>query len=216
MANKEHLALIFTPIDKKYKDADTHYAPSLGLVSLENYMKANHPDFRIDILDGSVTHSMEDIQEYISKEKPDIVGQSIQLISYQNSLLIARWVKEIGGVNILGGHQATQMSEYIISNQKGLVDFVVWGDGEEALLGLTEGRNVEDIPNLVHINPDGNIYRTPKKKIRLDNTPVLDYTRVDLSPYRSLLKQGTFTEPKPLSNYLSYYFSGSRPSIKIY
>jgi len=34
----ETAILIFTPIDYNYKDADTHYAPSLGLVSIENYL----------------------------------------------------------------------------------------------------------------------------------------------------------------------------------
>lgn len=33
----QKVVLIFTPIDKKYQDAFTHYAPPLGLVALENF-----------------------------------------------------------------------------------------------------------------------------------------------------------------------------------
>ena len=76
-----HICLVFTPIDKKYKDALTHYAPPLGLVALANFVHTRNPNVRITILDGSVVSSMEDIFSFIEQEKPDFVGQSVQLIS---------------------------------------------------------------------------------------------------------------------------------------
>ena len=75
-----HVCLVFTPIDKKYKDALTHYSPPLGLVALANFIHSMDADVKISILDGSVMYSIEQIIEFIEHEKPDFVGQSVQLI----------------------------------------------------------------------------------------------------------------------------------------
>ncbi|AAK79046.1 radical SAM superfamily enzyme YgiQ (UPF0313 family) [Clostridium acetobutylicum] len=201
---KKHIALIFTPINKKYKDALTHYAPPLGLVALANYISERLQNVRISILDGSVTHSMEDIIKFIEDEKPDIVAQSVQLISYENSLVIAKSAHNIGSINVLGGQHATQMADAIIFRQQGLIDYVSIEDGEESLLGLLEERDISEIPNLVFMK-DGKINRTKYFQLDLKNAPKLDYSIVDFKPYQKLLNESNFTNPNPINNYLRVY-----------
>jgi anaerobic magnesium-protoporphyrin IX monomethyl ester cyclase len=204
MKMKEHIALIFTPIDKRYKDALTHYAPPLGLIALANYIQEKLPNVKISILDGSVSHSMDDIIDFIEKEKPNIVGQSIQHISYENALQIAKYVHSIGAINVFGGQHATQMADAIVLNQKGLVDYVSVEDGEESLLGLIMEKPLNDIPNLVFLK-NGSINRTDYFQLNLNNSPKLDYSIVEFEPYQALLKDTKFINSNPISNYLRIY-----------
>ncbi len=201
---KEHIALIFTPIDIKYKDALTHYAPPLGLVALANYIGEKLPEVKISILDGSVVHSLESIIEFIENEKPDIVAQSIQHISYENALIIARHAHGINAINVLGGQHATQLADAIVYNQEGLIDYVSIEDGEESMVGLIMEKPIESIPNLVMCK-HGNITQTGYFQLDLNSVPKLDYSMVDFAPYKALLKNTNFTSPNPITNYLRVY-----------
>jgi|GEM_PF-2915474 len=192
--------LIFTPIDYKYKDADTHYAPSLGLVALENYLFSNGKT--IDILDGSVVYSQNEILAYITKYKPKFVGQSIQLISYENSLEIAEAVRSYGGINIIGGHHASQMYEAILVNQHHLIDYIIIGDGEEGWLKLLNFDNIESIPNIAYYKDD-KVCCTYNKPFDINLMPI-DYSRADLKPYQKRLKESVFSDHK-YDNYLRIY-----------
>ena len=44
---------------------------------------------------------------------------------------IAEFVHSYGGINILGGHHATQMCDAILLNNGHLIDYVIIGDGED-------------------------------------------------------------------------------------
>lgn len=199
----KHLCLIHTPMDAKYKDASTHYyAPPLGLIALTNYVAEKCPDTRVSVLDGDIVHTMGDILAFIEKEKPDIVGQSVQLISYEYALEIAGCARDIGAVNILGGHHASQLAETIAIRREGLVDFVVHGDGEEAVAGLLNDEPPEEIPNLF-FSKNGKVFRTEKSFFDIRRAPVLDYSMIDKTPYQSSLKNSDFGELGDMT--LDYY-----------
>lgn len=202
---KERILLVFSPIDKKYQDAKSHFAPPLGLIALKNYVEERHHDeVVITILDGSVLHTVDDACAFIDKEKPDIVAQSIQLISYSNALTIAKHARQNGALNVLGGQHASQLSDFIALRQEGLIDYVVTGDGEESLLGIIEERNIEDIPNLVY-TLDGKIHKTNYFSLNLAQCSPVDYSSVDFTPYQKLLHNEAFSDPFPLNNYLRIY-----------
>ena len=193
--------LIFTPIDHKYQDALTHYAPSLGLVALENYLFSYN--YRVKIIDGSVCYSKKEIISYLLREKPHFVGQSVQLISYKNALEIARVVHSYGGINILGGHHATQMADAILHNQHDLIDYICTGDGECAWRNLLDGMPPTQIPNLVYYD-NGNIRHNPVVELDLCQLPTLDYSRIDLKPYQQKLAESCFSG-NTYKNYLRFY-----------
>jgi radical SAM superfamily enzyme YgiQ (UPF0313 family) len=196
--------LIFTPIDYKYQDALTHFAPPLGLIALENYLLSKNSTLNITILDGSTNYTVDDIINIIEKEKPSLVGQSIQLISYKNSLKIAEVAKEIGAINVLGGHHATQMCEAIIKNQSKVIDYVVTGDGEEALYKIINEVSTEDIDNIVY-NKNNKVIRNKQVNLILDDLPLIDYDNINLNSYQELLKKSTFENETMLNNYLRLY-----------
>ena len=202
---KSKVLIGFTPIDKKYQDSKSHFAPPLGLIALENYVEERRPgEINITILDGSILYTVNDFCAFIDEEKPDIVAQSIQQISYQNALSIAEHARQNGALNVLGGQHASQLSDFIALNQEGLIDYVVTGDGEESLLGIIEERNIEYIPNLTFAL-DGKIHKTNRFSLDLTQCSPIDYSGVDFTPYQRLLHNETFSEPHPLNNYLRIY-----------
>lgn len=203
-AKKRHLCLIFSPIDKHYRDAMSHFAPPLGLIALANYVEARDSNIRISILDGSVTHTLDEILTFIEEEKPDVVAQSIQLISYNNALIIAEYAHNLGLVNVFGGHHATQIAEAIAFRQKGIVDYVVAGDGEEALWSILQEKPIEEIPNLV-TTAKGRVYRTPRVLTRLNSVPHIDYSPTPLEPYMTQIRKTNFACNQTTTNYLRIY-----------
>lgn len=195
------IVLIFTPIDYYYKDADTHYAPPLGLVAIENYLYIHN--IKATILDGSVVFNQKQILDFLKETKPKFVGQSVQLISYKNALKIAEEVHSYGGINILGGHHATQMSDAIIRNKGDIIDYVIVGDGEEAWLKLAKGEDKRGIPNLV-FKKNGEVVHNRVQEMNLSKVPTLDYNRVDLIPYQNKLAMSNFSS-NHYTNYLRFY-----------
>ncbi len=204
VSRKKHLCLVFSPIDKYYRDAMTHFAPPLGLISLANYIQSKDSDIRISILDGSVTHTLEDVLEFIEQEKPDIVGQSIQLISYDNALTIAEYAHSFGAINVFGGHHATQLADAIALRQNRIVDYVIAGDGEEALWAILQEKPIQEIPNLVLMDK-GKISKTGRALLRLHNAPPIDYSLTPLKPYMTQLKDANFNCHDSALNYLRIY-----------
>lgn len=198
----KHVCLIFSPIDYYYQDALTHFAPPLGLVALANYIKREEPDCRVTILDGSVTDNKETICSFISKEKPDIVAQSIQLISYKNALEIAKHAKSYGLINVFGGHQATQLAKEIIENRSDIIDYVCVGDGEEAIVNIIRG-TINTSPNLV-FSRNGMTFATPRRNVVLYDLPPIEYSGINLEPYQKGMNNASFNISKR-KNYLRIY-----------
>jgi len=202
---EKHVCLVFTPVDQTYQDALTHYGPPLGLIALVNHLQRSLPTLRISILDGSVTHGTPEIIAFIEKERPDFVAQSIQLNSYGDAIEIAQAAKAVGATTIVGGHQATQLARSIAFNQQGVIDYVVVNDGEEALEALVRGDDPADIPNLV-LARDGVIHTTPERRFNIRSAAILDYSMVDITPYRQKLVSSQFTAvDDTVSNYTRIY-----------
>jgi len=201
-----HVCLIFTPIDRKYRNA-FQYTPPLGLVALENFIHRLNPKVRITILDGGPIHSLDEIIEFIEKERPDFVGQSVMHKSYENALIIADYARQYGAKNIFGGHHISQLCDAIAFRQSALVDYVVYGDGEMALWKIINNSPLEEIPNLA-INDNGTIRKTPAYVLDLNDSPLLDYSNIDLSPYMQLLELNNSSsglDSGSISNYMRVY-----------
>lgn len=197
-----HVCLVFTPIDPHYQDALTHYAPPLGLVALANYLDRENPDCRVSILDGSVAFDQRQIEDFIVTERPDVVAQSIQLISYANCLRICQVVKDCGLTSVVGGHHATHMATKIVKNRPDLIDYVVVGDGEQAISALARGEG-PNAPNTLRMH-DNEVITNPIQSLRMSQLPILDYSTVDLAPYKLNVSNSNFGLPVGAS-YLRMY-----------
>lgn len=194
--------LCHAPIDKSYLDATTHFAPSLGIMSLKTYIEQNSKN-QVYFLDGS----FEDLGALLSKiesEKPDFVGVSDQMVSHEQGLRILKRSKDLGAVTLMGGHNATQLAEQIMTNNN-FVDFVIKGDGEKAILEVIEGQNPETIDNLVYRTSEGKTISNKTVGLDLNKLPIVRYEEINFEPYLKFLMASNFDDSNPSHNYQRVY-----------
>jgi tRNA A37 methylthiotransferase MiaB len=114
----------------------------------------------------------------IEKSNPDIVAFSVYTSTYPWALDVAGEVKKkIGAKVVFGGIHATLVPETVIQND--VVDYVIEGEGEEALLDLVEALSSKtasrNIPN-VWVRKNGIATHTPVRPpiTDLDSLPLPD------------------------------------------
>lgn len=187
------LALVNAPISKNYQDSTSIFYPPLGLLSIKSYLEINMNNIEVLLLDGMILTLTEIIQK-MSLFKPDILGVSIQLLSYKNAIKICREAKRIGSITFMGGHHATQLYRPILLNKHKYVDCIIRGDGEFSIKQLCEGYSWCDIYNLVFYDKHNNKLITNKMLTCNLNELANPYLakNVDLTKYIDNLRKSKF------------------------
>lgn len=120
--------------------------------------------------------------EHIGKAARDsgafLVGISSLFTAYSDeALAVARAVRSFhpGCRIVMGGHHPTALPEAVMAEPS--VDFVIRGEGEEAMVllaaALREGREVSSVPGIVFRSPDrGLVVHPPAWLARLDDHPL--------------------------------------------
>ncbi len=196
-ADNPRLVLIHVPIDKRYLDARTHFSPPLGLLAIKSYFLNNNNDSSVLIIDGSHITDLNKIIDDVLEFNPYFIGLSVQLLSYKNAIYISKRLKsELINVKIAaGGHHSTQLSDAIIQNQVGIIDFVVCGDGEKAMYQLCQNIPPEEINNLVYYdNVERKIIRTKKIDYNLDEFSDPYSFDFDWTPYLKKIRNDYFCQ----------------------
>ena len=185
--------------------------PPLGLAYIAGFLEKHGYDARIlDTIaeDTKPKHikdnlyhwglSYEKINEFILKEKPDVVGIGCLFSSqFRNSMIVAKYAKNAGSIVVVGGTHASANPEELLKS--GYIDYVVLGEGEETVLELVKKlekkKSVMDIDGLAYKHR-GKIHVNQKTKYikDIDTIPM---------PARHLL---------PMKKYLELG-SGHGPSI---
>lgn len=178
----EKIALIYPPIDDCYHTDGVNDSPPLGLVSLQQYVKRQlSDDIKVDIFDGEHTTKNVIISK-LQTNKYDIVGLQPMQASQFNSMEILDAAKSSGAITVMGGHHASQLAKELVMNTKSL-DYIIKGDGEEALYGLIVDKDKSTVPNLVYKENDKVIFNK-KKNTPIDEGAILLFDPKDLEQYR--------------------------------
>jgi anaerobic magnesium-protoporphyrin IX monomethyl ester cyclase len=156
--------------DIKHKSLQNGYKsfpPPIGLEILANYLISHHKGLCIEIFDGNST-DIDAIHSYINA---DIVGISDWFSNHNNAIDIAKRIKEINPdtVIVIGGPNASNLGERILLNHQ-FVDYVVYGDGEEAIEGIVKGLFLDSIPNLWYRPENNRVKFTFKKAFNINST----------------------------------------------
>lgn len=113
---------------------------------------------RVKILDLSISSQpMDDLKKELTVFNPDYVGVSFTTGLYQEAVTIATAVKENNPatMTIAGGVHATIFPRETIKD--GGFNYAVFGEGEETLLELVSGKDLELIEGLAYKNSAGEI-----------------------------------------------------------
>ncbi len=117
----------------------------------------------------------------------DLVGITADTVRFNDACDIAKFVKQKGVPVVLGGSHASAVPEQILINK--LADFVILGEGEEAMVNLAKSiKNHErfpDIHNLAYLDKNGIVKINSKKFIEdLDTLPFPDRTPLKMDKYK--------------------------------
>lgn len=139
-------------IEMKYviTDAVLYNVPPLNLQYLYSYLSPYHDVYILDMAAEDI--DIKDINTYIEKYKPDIVGMTAMFMDYSNVYKMAKLIKELNKdiVIVIGGISA---SIYIYETlQFKYIDYVISGTGQIPFLKLcnelSKGKFKNDIENV--------------------------------------------------------------------
>lgn len=159
-----------------YELMDDRLEPPMGLLYLATWL--NHHDHEAHILDLS---SIQPERWAQSIPHADVYGFSTYSTSFHRTLDILALVKKINpnAVTVAGGPHASALPESV----KRHFDFVVVGEGEQAMLDVVESiESGRESPFLLHGIPIPN----------LDDLPFPDYSLVDIKSYHRMV-DGSFS-----------------------
>jgi radical SAM superfamily enzyme YgiQ (UPF0313 family) len=195
------IQLIHSPNDFKYENLKTgydSYPPPVGLSIIASYLKRhiNINEVKIEIFDGNVS-SFQTIKENLNG---DFIGFSDWFINHENSVALAKFAKYNNpkAIIIFGGPNASNLGKKILQNHNE-IDYVVYGDGEEAMLNIIQ--NTNELINTWHRNEDTILFSV-KKNVPIEDTVPFDFIDIvetDIQKYYNCVDNTGLT-PVPISS----------------
>ena len=164
--------------------------PPLGVLYCAGVL--NDDGVEVSVLDQAAKGASSDqVLKWIRKEDPDILGFSVLITSYRESLEFARRAKEINPnlLTVFGNYHATFNAERILKKDPS-VDVIVRGEAEQAVLGLADyvkkKRSLEEIAGITFRNQKNRIISTPDAPLMddIEALPIPDRDLTDLPRQR--------------------------------
>ena len=162
------------------------HMPNLGIASLGANIDDGHEVYLIDLI-----RKRRNIRRYLgrtlSKIRPHIVGLSAMTWQFHTCLKIIRFIKRVlpEVMILIGGYHVTLMYEEIADSADSRhIDFMIRGEGEEALRRLINALggdgNYESIPSLSYRNGSGFIHNPKGELLDLSRLkrPIRDHRRL--------------------------------------
>jgi len=191
--NRIDVLLVVPPAPSVYhpdaSQTPEYSAPPLGICYIASVLRES--GFKVSILDLHHTSSFpEAIVASCRQLNPTIVGLTASTPSFPNALAVASFVKAWSKecVTVLGGPHATGAPRE--SALSGVFDFVCIGEGEIAMLELTEALlkqkgNPREVPGFCFPTPDGTVSFTHSRPrvLNLDDFPLPARDMLDLKSY---------------------------------
>jgi len=176
------LQLIQPPDD--YEGSNREWVTPIGL----ELIAACLDDFiEVEIIDGG-NMKMKDI---IDRLDGDYIGVQDWYTKHNNTLILLEEAKNRGAITLVGGPNATHLAKRILTNHD-FVDYIIVGDGEDAVYKLLMGGPPELINNLAY-KKDGKVFINQKVNVQLETLFDLSHIpNVNLERYSKL--------PFPLSS----------------
>src|ERR1700687_2144596 len=165
--------------------------PPLGLLYVNSHLKAHGVDSHIY---DSTFARFDDMESYLRREKPPIVGIYSNLMTRTNVLRVMKAASGAGSLVVVGGPDpANYLEEYLSRG----ADVVVLGEGELTLEELVPhlqqhgARNLDGILGVAFRNDQGAIVRTEPRPLiaDLDAQPFPDRAATHQRAYVALWRK---------------------------
>lgn len=192
----------FLNFDPKQRKAGNAYPP---LGTLYAAALAREKGYEVAVFDSMLAKSETEIEPQLKSFAPHVLVIYDDGFNYLTKMCLtkmseaacsmAKMAKSQQIITIINSSDASD--RYLHYLQNGF-DYVVRGEGEWALMMLLDkiangaiNNTLSDIPNLVHLNPDGQPIVSPKMDIAkdLDSLPLPAWDLIDMDSYKSYWKQ---------------------------
>lgn len=180
--------LLINPIYTAYGGLEGHggKAPPLNLGYLAAYVREKRKDYIVAILDAeALGMTFEEVEKYLKKEKPDVVGITSSTPAYSSALRISQICKNVDNeieVVIGGAHPSAFPKR---TAEEDTIDFVVVGEGEitffELLDAIDRKRALSEIDGIV-FKDDGKVIQN-KPRVLIKDLDILPFPARDLMPH---------------------------------
>ena len=162
--------------------------PPIGLGYLASYLKNTIKDIDIIILDClKEKYDHKKFSEYISKEKPDLVGMTAFTMEIESALKCCEEIKKVDKniITVIGGPHVSNSPEQALCNEN--VDFIFRGEAElgfyELIKSLQDKKNFSKVPNLGYKEKGKMKFNATKFVDNLDEISYPDYDLMKFSEY---------------------------------
>jgi len=143
--------------------------PHPGILCIAEFLLSH--DIETTILDLNVLPdrgSDKEIIDYLTNERPEVVGLTALTCNYPHMARIAKLIRRIAPeIKIVAGgiHISLNHEDILNSSDAKLFDVLVYGEGEQATLGLIQhfasAKPLEDIRGICYKDGDGYMVKTP-------------------------------------------------------
>lgn len=206
MIVKGDVLKVHTTVDP-FSGSSVTYREPIGLEYIDGFLR--HNDYATRTFTETTSNAQQMIRE-ISGFKPDIIGISVHsAVVYPDTVSIAKRLKSVNPDTkiIIGGYHPT--GEIIEFNRGNIdrsllhskdIDFVVYGEGEESFLELSNrilnGESVDDVNGIAYKNGNDIIMNPRRRRVNFSEMPwpsryedIIKYSRCAPLAYPSPDKQ---------------------------
>lgn len=154
----------------------------LGLLSIATFLSNNGHE--VKLIDRTVEKC--NIKKILKSYQPDIVGISaITFMCFSDAIKLSELVKQHNIPIVWGGPIPSVVPELVIDSK--VVDYVVIGDGEIAMLELMDAisnkTSLRDVDGLVFIENNKMVKNKDREMVDLSLLPIIDFSFVDPNKY---------------------------------
>lgn len=166
----------------------------LGLASIATYVKRHNPKAEIGLIDGDFEENLP------ARLNGEIICISPNILNMDNELM--QTLHQRGQTVILGGVHASQAWAELVKLP--FVDYVARGDGEQTILEVSLGKDLNSIDGLASENKEGVFQSLP-----IDQLPTIDRTLFNQERYmqNSAKFIETYFPSRPFRRIASIYSS---------
>lgn len=165
------MKIILTTLNSKFIHSN------LAIRYLKEYVRDIEP---VEVLEFTINQTIDSISSEIYKRSPDIVGFSTYIWNIEETLEICQILKLVSPkTKILLGGPEVSFDGADLLEQNPFIDYIIFGEGEEAFSELVRAVSLEDIKGL--------IYRDCEDVIQI-NSPRVLIQDLDIipSPYENI------------------------------
>lgn len=166
-----------------YGDFQKQKSIDLQAMTAEQFVEKYSPQ----TLEGKVSRQIvrtglsdEDILNRIRTENPEYIGLSIfASCNHSSAIKLAKLIKkEFPNIKIVaGGAHATDMSEKVLQDSEGAINFCVKGDGQFVLEDIIEGRTPER--GIAYLENGSLVDKGEYRRVRMEEFSIIDKTLLE-------------------------------------